>query len=160
MLRFHSITFRLLVISVVAFLAVAFSLSFSYLISVREIKAMMASYVCSAADAMQKNLEYIASVKPDAYKDENFKKSIYDMKLQYVEMLARSVEEVSSSIIEMTVAMKQVGTNVGSLLESAETTALSIVEMDSSIGQVEENPATTVSIVRAGAQQGLFRCRG
>ena len=81
MLRLHSIKSRLVFFSVVAFMAVALSVSFSYFISVGEVKSIMRSDVGSVADAMEKSLEYIARVKPDAYRDKNFKKAIYDMKL-------------------------------------------------------------------------------
>ena len=81
MLRLQSITLRLAFFSVVAFLAVALSVSFSYLISVYEIKSIMKSDVTSVADSMEKSLEYIALIKPDAYKDKNFKQAIYKVKL-------------------------------------------------------------------------------
>lgn len=81
MILLHGITSRLVFLSVVALLSVSFSVCFSYFLSMREIKTIMETDVGTVADVMEKNLNYLARIKPDAYKDENFKKSIYEMKI-------------------------------------------------------------------------------
>jgi methyl-accepting chemotaxis protein len=81
MIRFNSIKSRLVFFAVFSFILVAVSVSFSYFISVHEIKTIMQTDVSSVADAMQKSLSYIALTNPDAYKDENFKKDFNSVKI-------------------------------------------------------------------------------
>jgi methyl-accepting chemotaxis protein len=74
-----------------------------------------------------------------------------------VENLSRSVNDVSSSIVEMAASIKQVGAGVGSLLDVATATASSVMEMDGSIKQVEKNATETAAIsdaVRKDAETG------
>src|SRR6266511_3719068 len=63
-----------------------------------------------------------------------------------VDTLSHSVEEVSSSIIEMAASIKQIGFSIQNLMEASTTTASSISEMDSSIRQVETNARDTATI--------------
>ncbi len=81
MIRFNSIKSRLIFFASFSFISVVFSVSFSYFISVHEIKTIMEKDVASVADAMQKSLGYIARINPDAYKDENFKKAFNSVKI-------------------------------------------------------------------------------
>ncbi|ACM21488.1 methyl-accepting chemotaxis sensory transducer, class 40H [Geotalea daltonii FRC-32] len=78
---FSSIKSKLIVFSVFAFLAVAFSVIFSYSIAVKEVRTIMEADVNSIADALGKSINYIAATKPDAYKEEGFKKFIYSIKI-------------------------------------------------------------------------------
>src|SRR6266511_2802930 len=63
-----------------------------------------------------------------------------------VDTLSHSVEEVSSSIIEMAASIKQIGFSIQNLMEASTTTASSVSEMDSSIRQVETNARDTATI--------------
>ncbi|NWF66819.1 MAG: Cache 3/Cache 2 fusion domain-containing protein [Campylobacterales bacterium] len=66
------------------------SVVIAYFISVYDIKTIISDDLNAVADSLEKEIEYIASIKPDAYKDENFKKSIYSIKIGqsgYVYML-------------------------------------------------------------------------
>ncbi|HEY5974021.1 MAG TPA: methyl-accepting chemotaxis protein, partial [Geobacteraceae bacterium] len=76
-----SIRTKLMFLSAMAFLAVVFCTGFSYFIAVREIRANMLADVSSVAAALEKSLDYIATIKPDAYQDPLFKQSIYDIKI-------------------------------------------------------------------------------
>jgi len=57
------------------------SVVIAYFISVNDIKTIMSNDLNTVAESLEKELEYIASIKSDAYKDENFKKSIYSIKI-------------------------------------------------------------------------------
>jgi methyl-accepting chemotaxis protein len=41
----------------------------------------METDVASVADALEKNINYIATIRPDAYKDNDFKKMVYSVKI-------------------------------------------------------------------------------
>ncbi len=87
---FKTIKSRLILFSTFSFMAIILSVVFSYLIAVMEIKVIMKADLSSVADALEKNLSYIASIKPDAYKDPSFKKSLSSIKVGksgYVYML-------------------------------------------------------------------------
>ncbi len=79
--RIQTIKAKLAMFSVIAFLSVLFCVGFSYLIAVREMRAIMEADISSVADALENNLNYIASVKPDAYKDPAFKKLFNRIKI-------------------------------------------------------------------------------
>jgi methyl-accepting chemotaxis protein len=76
-----SIKSRLVFFAAVAFVAVAFSVSFSYFLSIREIKNIMRTDVSSVAEALEKSLNYISLTKPDAYKDKSFKDAFNSVKI-------------------------------------------------------------------------------
>ncbi len=78
---FKSIKAKLVLFSILGFLAVALSVSVSYFIAVREIKSIMMADVGAVADALEKSIDYIATVRPDAYKDKDFKQFIYSVKI-------------------------------------------------------------------------------
>ena len=79
--KFNSFGSKLLLLILASIVAVIASVSFSYIISVREIESLMKEDVSSVAEALQKNLTYLATVKPDALHDENFKKQMNGIKL-------------------------------------------------------------------------------
>jgi methyl-accepting chemotaxis protein len=76
-----SIKAKLILLSALGFLAVVLSASVSYFIAVREIKTIMRADVAAVADALEKSINYIASVKPDAKNDKDFKQFIYNVKI-------------------------------------------------------------------------------
>jgi methyl-accepting chemotaxis protein len=78
---FSSIKAKLILLSALGLLAVALSVSVSYVIAVREIKTIMRSDVGAVADALEKSINYIATIKPDARNDQAFKQSIYAVKI-------------------------------------------------------------------------------
>ena len=78
---FNSIKSKLALFSVLGFVAVAVTVSVSYFIAVYEIKSIMQSDVGAVADALEKSISYIATLKPDAYKDKDFKQFIYNVKI-------------------------------------------------------------------------------
>jgi len=67
-----------LILSIGAFLV---TIAISYIIAMNEIKDVMRQDISSVADALQKTIEYIAKIKPDALHDPNFKKKIYQIKI-------------------------------------------------------------------------------
>jgi len=74
-----------------------------------------------------------------------------------VENLAQSVDDVSSSIIEMAAAVKHISDSVNGLIDSSTVTASSVIQMDSAIRQVEKNALDTAAIseeVRRDAETG------
>ena len=78
---FESIKAKLILLSTLGFLAVVLSVSISYFIAVREIKNIMRTDVAAVADALEKSINYIATIKPDALNDKAFKQSIYDVRI-------------------------------------------------------------------------------
>ncbi len=75
-----------------------------------------------------------------------------------MEKLFATVDEVSSSINEMSVASQEVAENVGILSSSTEVTVSSMLEMDASIKEIEENSSQTskfASEAAEDAQRGL-----
>lgn len=77
----HSIKGRLIFLSGVFFLAIMISVSFSYFIAIAEVKNIMKRDINAVADALDDSVGYIASIKPDAYKDKTFKESICKTKI-------------------------------------------------------------------------------
>ncbi len=67
-----------LILSIGAFFI---TIAISYYIAVNEIKDVMKQDINSVADALQKSIEYIAKIKPDAIQDPEFKKKIYNIKI-------------------------------------------------------------------------------
>jgi methyl-accepting chemotaxis protein len=78
---FASIKAKLVLLSSLGFLAVVLSVSISYFIAVREIKDIMRTDVAAVADALDRSIEYIAAIKPDALHDKAFKEAIYGIKI-------------------------------------------------------------------------------
>ncbi|NJC88568.1 MAG: HAMP domain-containing protein [Desulfuromonas sp.] len=69
-----------------------------------------------------------------------------------MEKLFATVEEVSSSINQMSVASQEVSENVGILSSSTEVTVSSMLEMDASIKEIEDNAALTSQLSSAAAE--------
>ena len=69
-----------------------------------------------------------------------------------MEKLFAIVDEVSSSINEMSVASQQVAENVEILSSSTEVTASSITELDASIKEIEENAEKTNQLSEEAAR--------
>jgi methyl-accepting chemotaxis protein len=78
---FKTIKAKLVLLSVLGFLAVALSVCVSYVIAVHEIKAIMRDDVVTAADSLEKSIDFIASVSPSAYQKKEFKQFIYGVKI-------------------------------------------------------------------------------
>lgn len=76
-----SIKYKLGFFSAIVLLAVGLCVSFSYYLSVREIRTIMISDVTSVANSLEQSINYIAANKPDAYRDPTFKKFIYGVKI-------------------------------------------------------------------------------
>jgi methyl-accepting chemotaxis protein len=87
---FKTIKSKLVLFVILGFLAVALSVFVSYVIAVREVKTIMEADVGAVADALEKSIAYIAAVKPDAWRDKEFKEFICHVKIGksgYVYML-------------------------------------------------------------------------
>ena len=69
-----------------------------------------------------------------------------------MEKLFATVDEVSSSINEMSVASQEVSENVGILSSSTEVTVSSMLQMDASIKEIEENAEQTSRLSNAAAE--------
>ncbi len=69
-----------------------------------------------------------------------------------MEKLFTTVDEVSSSINEMSVASQEVSENVGILSSSTEVTVSSMLEMDASIKEIENNAAETSKLASQAAE--------
>jgi methyl-accepting chemotaxis protein len=78
---FQSIRSKLLLFSTVSILATVVTLTFSYMIAVRQIRTIMVADLMSVADALEKNITYIAGIRPDAYREEVFKKSLCSVRI-------------------------------------------------------------------------------
>ena len=79
--KFKSFGSKIFLLIVMSIVAVILTVSFSYLIAVREIDQLIKEDINSVADALQKNLTYLATAKPDAIYDENFKKQMNSIKI-------------------------------------------------------------------------------
>mgnify|MGYP001607286817 CR=1 FL=1 len=77
----NTIKAKLVFFSVISVVLLAISITFSYLIAVRSIKTIMETDVTSVADALQKNIDFIANIQPEAYKDNEFKKMVFSVKI-------------------------------------------------------------------------------
>jgi methyl-accepting chemotaxis protein len=77
----HTIKAKLVFFSFISVLLLAISISFSYLIAVASIKTIMETDVASVANALEKNINYIANVRPEAYREDDFKKMIFSVKI-------------------------------------------------------------------------------
>ncbi|MCX6072809.1 MAG: methyl-accepting chemotaxis protein [Campylobacterales bacterium] len=61
--------------------AILVSVIVAYILATSSIKAIMIGDLNTVADALEKNVNYIASIKPDAYKDNGFKEDIKSIKV-------------------------------------------------------------------------------
>jgi len=77
----NTIKSKLIFFSVVCVVSIAVCVSFSYIIASASIQNIMENDVLTVADAMEKNISYIAKVKPEAYQDPEFKKMVYSVKI-------------------------------------------------------------------------------
>ena len=78
---FKTIKAKLVLFSVLGFLSVVLSVGVSYLIAMHEIKAIMRADVATAADTLEKSVNFIASVSPSAYQEKEFKRFLYSVKI-------------------------------------------------------------------------------
>ena len=78
---FTSIRSRLALLLILGCLAVITSISISYVIAERQIIAIMKADVTTIADALEKSINYIATIRPDAYKEQDFKRFVYETKI-------------------------------------------------------------------------------
>jgi methyl-accepting chemotaxis protein len=77
----NTIKAKLVFFSIISVALLAISITFSYLIAVSSIKTIMKTDVDSVADALEKNINYISSIRPDAYKEDDFKTMICSVKV-------------------------------------------------------------------------------
>ncbi len=78
---FNTIKAKLVLFSLVCIALITLSVSFSYVIAVATVKDIMKSDVASVADALEKNINYIATIKPEAYKEASFKRMVCSVKV-------------------------------------------------------------------------------
>ena len=78
---FQTIKSKFIFNLIAAVSAVLFSVIVAYFIATSSIKEIMVSDLNTVADALEKNINYIAHIKPDAYADEEFKKDIKSIKI-------------------------------------------------------------------------------
>lgn len=81
MTLFNTIKAKFIVNLVAAVGAILISVIVAYFIAVGSIKTIMTSDLNTVADALEKNVNYIAQIKPKAYEDEAFKDDIKSMKV-------------------------------------------------------------------------------
>src|ERR1035437_9712844 len=101
MAMFNSIKSKLVLLSFVSVISICFCIVLSYFLAVHEIKTIMRTDLEAVANALEKSITYIAKDKPEAYKDKDFKKFIYDVKIGksgYVFMMdAAGIQTVHSA---------------------------------------------------------------
>lgn len=81
MTLFNTIKAKFIVNLVAAVGAILISVIVAYFIAVGSIKTIMTSDLNTVADALEKNVNYIAQIKPKAYEDEAFKDDIKSIKV-------------------------------------------------------------------------------
>jgi methyl-accepting chemotaxis protein len=62
-------------------LAVILSISVSYFVAERQIVTIMRADITTIADALEKSINYIAAIRPDAYKEQDFKQFVNNTKI-------------------------------------------------------------------------------
>lgn len=72
---------RLMLLLILGFLAVVMNVGVSYVIAERQIIAIMRSDVTAIADALEKSISYIATVRPNAWQEPDFKQSVYQTRI-------------------------------------------------------------------------------
>ncbi len=78
---FKTIKAKLLLLLVLGFLAVILSVSVSYVIAEQQIKAIMKEDIGTVADALEKSINLIAAIRPNAYREPDFKQYVYSIKI-------------------------------------------------------------------------------
>ena len=78
---FKTIRSRLVLLLAFGFIAVILSISVSYFIAERQIINIMKADVTTIADTLEKSITYIATVRPDACKEQDFKQFVYNVKI-------------------------------------------------------------------------------
>jgi methyl-accepting chemotaxis protein len=78
---FNSIKSKLVLLSLLGFVAVCIGVIVSYFIAAHEIELLMRADVEAVANSLEKSINYIAKDKPEGYKDKDFKRLIYDVKI-------------------------------------------------------------------------------
>jgi methyl-accepting chemotaxis protein len=78
---FNTIKAKLVLFSLVCVVLISVSVSFSYIIAVATVKDIMKTDVASVAEALEKDINYIASVRPDACREAGFKETINSVKV-------------------------------------------------------------------------------
>jgi len=78
---FQTIKSKFIFNLIAAVSAVLLSVIVAYFIATSSIKAIMTNDLNTVADVLEKNVNYIAQIEPEAYKDEAFKKDIKSIKV-------------------------------------------------------------------------------
>lgn len=78
---FISIKSKLTLLLILGCVAVVLSISLSYFIAERQIIAIMKADVTTIADALEKSTTYIATIRPDAWKEQDFKQLVYNTRI-------------------------------------------------------------------------------
>jgi methyl-accepting chemotaxis protein len=72
---------KLILLLVLGLLAVTLNVAISYVIAERQIIAIMRTDVTTIADALEKSINYIATVRPSAYQEQDFKQFVYNTRI-------------------------------------------------------------------------------
>ena len=72
---------RLMLLLILGFVAVVMNVAVSYVIAERQIISIMRTDVTAIADALEKSISYIATVRPTAWQEPDFKQSVYQTKI-------------------------------------------------------------------------------
>jgi len=78
---FTTIRSRLILLLALGCLAVVLSISVSYIVAERQIITIMRADVTTIADSLEKSINYIAAIRPEAYKEQDFKQFVYATKI-------------------------------------------------------------------------------
>jgi len=78
---FKTIRSRLILLLSLGCMAVILSISVSYFIAQRQIMTIMRSDVTAIADALEQSVNYIATLRPEAYREKDFKQFVYNTKI-------------------------------------------------------------------------------
>ena len=78
---FKSIKSKLVLLSMLSFAAICFGVLVSYFIARHEVNRVMREDVEAVANSLEKTIGYIARDKPEGYKDREFKRLIYGLKI-------------------------------------------------------------------------------
>jgi signal transduction histidine kinase/CheY-like chemotaxis protein len=78
---FRSIKSKLLFFTFVSLFATLVSVSFSYILSIKQIDRITKENVNSLADALEKSITFMASANPDILKDKDFRNQINNIKI-------------------------------------------------------------------------------
>jgi len=78
---FQTIKSKLAFLSLIAVLSVIVSVTFSYFGAMHQLRTMMQADIAAVADALHQSIAYTAAHDPEAYKDPQFKKYLYGIKI-------------------------------------------------------------------------------